>query len=621
VPPGLTQSNWAMAHGKQKARLSGLRHVFLCCVGCVQRRTIPSHCSTPSHRFTHHPLPAFIRAGSTWASDTSAFPGPQKSDDEIQILVNGEQFSDITDILLLADSITLAYSAVDGFVWGSGVSGVYQLNVTGPSTGVEVINTLFRDINFEIHGAYSLVASDGTYFCATKTSVQGYHNEVPFDWTTPIELTKEYFVPGLAEDEHLVGLTMTFDSPGEKAFLVFSTTRGQVGAVAVDFQTASPLFQIPGIDTVALPSAFVNNPIALDGPEGGIYVATSKSMVRLQWNPTAITVSADWLTDYGNGDDDWMWGRVGPGCGSSPTLMGPTGGVAEFVVITDGENPMNIRFYSVTDGREVGKHVVTFGGATGGNSTTEQSVVVWGYRAVVVNNYVASKVTTTCSEFFAALNVSDALKHECPFLFGAFVNGIEQFELDPATGLVTSSWANPNVSCTSVVPVVSTVDGILYCVGKRARPKKRDIFTMEAVDWATGQSLYHVETSSSLLANGLYAGTIIGTSGDIVMGNMAGVTRWSSSAAPQSSVFKGASDEESAPSRSGTSDESSDSPKPSPESTTDGFKRSDPRTAAAARALDQLVTWYEAGHSPSEAELAAVGLAVPGATRGRPGLG
>jgi hypothetical protein len=53
---------------------------------------------------------------------------------------------------------------------------------------------------------------------------------------------------------------------------------------------------------------------------------------------------------------------------------------------------------------------------------------------VVVNNWVAEKVTPFCAEWFAQSSASDALKHECPYLFGSFVNGIEQFEIDPRTG-------------------------------------------------------------------------------------------------------------------------------------------------------------------------------------------
>ena len=145
---------------------------------------------------------------------------------------------------------------------------------------------------------------------------------------------------------------------------------GQVGAVSLDFQRESvSMYPIDGVADVALPDHFVSNSIALDGTDGGIYVCTSKSMTRLQWDLKTLTISNDWITDYGSGKDDWFFGRLGPGCGTSPTIMGPSG-VPEYVVITVGESPMNILFYNTTTGALAGKHTVLFNGATNGNSTT-----------------------------------------------------------------------------------------------------------------------------------------------------------------------------------------------------------------------------------------------------------
>ena len=138
--------------------------------------------------------------------------------------------------------------------------------------------------------------------------------------------------------------------------------------------------------------------------------------------------------------------------------------------------------------------------------------MVLGYKAVVVNNYVAGEVTSFCSEWFANSDASDALKHECPYLFGAFVPGIEQFELNPSTGEVTSLWSNVEVSCTSTVPIVAASNEVLYCLGKRNQPlSSRSTYTIEAVDWNTGRSLYYVDIGPTMLSNGLYAGTIVGT--------------------------------------------------------------------------------------------------------------
>jgi hypothetical protein len=114
---------------------------------------------------------------------------------------------------------------------------------------------------------------------------------------------------------------------------------------------------------------------------------------------------------------------------------------------------------------------------------------------------------------------------ECPYMFGAYVNGVEQFDFNPRTRELTSVWANPDVSCTSSIPVVSEESGILYCLGKRERPVRRATYTIEAMSWKTGRSLFHVELSPVLLANSLYAATEVGNMNDIVMGTLAGIVR------------------------------------------------------------------------------------------------
>jgi hypothetical protein len=111
-------------------------------------------------------------------------------------------------------------------------------------------------------------------------------------------------------------------------------------------------------------------------------------------------------------------------------------------------------------------------------------------------------------------------------MFGSYVNGIEQFEINPKTKEVRSVWANSHVSCTSSIPVVSE-DDILYCLGKRPATVKGGLekYTIEAVDWKSGKSLFFVELSHSLLSNSLYAATEIGVNKDIVMGTLGGLLR------------------------------------------------------------------------------------------------
>jgi hypothetical protein len=335
-----------------------------------------------------------IAHASTWNSDYTSNTGPTTSEASVQLYINGDDVTDLLSILETADPITLVQSSVEGYTWGSSVASVFQTKVDSVTGELSVINTLFRDYNFEYHGAYCLLGHDGTYYAATRTSLQAYNNERPLDFTTPIVKTGEYFIAGIQENEHIVGLTITHDEV-DNAFLIFATSLGGVGGVSLDFKTATNLVYIPGIESVALPDHFVSNSIAMGGKGDGIYVCTSYSMAKLDWNPEAKTISLGWNTAYGNGHDEWYWGRLGPGCGTSPTIVGPKG-KPEYVTINDGETPMHILFFDTNTGALAGKHVVAFGSKEDSyNSTTDQSIVVKGYKAVVVNNWVSSIISSS----------------------------------------------------------------------------------------------------------------------------------------------------------------------------------------------------------------------------------
>ena len=141
------------------------------------------------------------------------------------------------------------------------------------------------------------------------------------------------------------------------------------------------------------------------------------------------------------------------------------------------------------------------------------------------------------------------------------------------------------MSCTSTVPVVSAANEVLYCVGKRPRAIGRDVFTIEAVDWNTGESLYYTELGSDLLINGLYCGTIVGTKGDIVMGVLGGVIRLSESS--ESSASSAAALPASQKAEKLTTSEKYD---------------------LVVRQLDHFMDMNEKGVLPTQDELAAAGL-------------
>ena len=263
-------------------------------------------------------------------------------------------------------------------------------------------------------------------------------------------------------------------------------------------------------------------------------MVTSVGMNKAVYHANSNALKQAWSTPYSDGQDPWLMGRLGPGAGSSPTLMEAwqdDDTSAAYVIITDGAtSPMSILAFETSDGVLVASAPVDFGDAAGlgANVTSEQSVVVTGGRAAVVNNYVVDQVGRFCGEIFAALPINDVIKHSCPMMFGKHAFGVQQFQMLPAGGgpagvSLFPTWVNTDVSCTSSIPGVSvslTGPETLYCLGHR-----RASFTVEAMDWLTGHSFFHEDLGHSLAWNSQYAGTEIGDHDDIVMGVMTGVLR------------------------------------------------------------------------------------------------
>jgi len=155
----------------------------------------------------------------------------------------------------------------------------------------------------------------------------------------------------------LVGLSATWDG-----YIVYVTNYGKVGVVSEDFKFSSPIVQCPGLNEVNMQHKMVTNSFALD-QKGGIFVVTSLYMNKVRWNATDKTLKLEWSNKYHDKNQEFYWGRFGPGSGSSPSLMGHVGnGEAQYVVITDGSRLMNILYFTADEGKLVGKHPVTFGG-------------------------------------------------------------------------------------------------------------------------------------------------------------------------------------------------------------------------------------------------------------------
>ena len=144
---------------------------------------------------------------------------------------------------------------------------------------------------------------------------------------------------------------------------------------------------------------------------------------------------------------------------------------------------------------------------------SEQSVVVYRYGALVVNNvprnrpwYMPKQAATLLVSYLGS-----SPQYQ-PF-------GVEKFEWDPASNTVKSAWVNTRISSPSTVPVVSKPNNMVYLVGARDNQ-----WTLEALDWATGKSRFHYLIGGQRY-NVIFAGTLIDDEGRIHYGGPWGRVR------------------------------------------------------------------------------------------------
>jgi hypothetical protein len=387
--------------------------------------------------------------------------------------------------------------------------------------GVASIWRAFQDASKlrDLSSVYTVLDADNTYFIADKSgSITAYRDADPADPASPIVQKATFQLPepvtGLT-----VGMNMTFDG-----WLIVPTEHGYVVAISRDFteHRVIRLRHAEGAEEKATrPTGhgWVRNGVAIDD-EGGLYIASQEHMHKVVWDGDQLsTEPADgaWTAAYLNG-----WGH---GTGATPSLMG-FGGEDRFVVITDGEPLMNVVLFwrdaipadweelpDAPDRRIAGMLPADMGDPELREIQSEQSVVVAGYGALVVNNvprevpwYLPSQARMLLISYLGS-----EPQHQ-PF-------GVQKFAWDPATRSLRNAWVNDEVSSPSCVPIVSYPSDRVYLIGARD-----DRWTLEAMEWSDGTSAFHTEIGGQRY-NPLFSGTLIDEDGRIHYGTPWGRVR------------------------------------------------------------------------------------------------
>ena len=405
-----------------------------------------------------------------------------------------------------------------------------------------------------VSGTYTAVDASNRFIVGRTRFVSFYGDSVEGDRFSPIALKKRIFMPDEVfcnEDDIIAGMTLTYDG-----YLVFATELGNVFVIPADAEEGD-LGEVPFASWVANCGAtdpseaeIVSNSVAAD-ENGGIYVVTSAAMYRFQWDGEELVQS--WRAEY---ESSAMQNpiRIGPGSGSTPSLMGTRVSDDRFVVITDGRELIHLVLFwrdeiptdweAIAPGKDprIACEVpIRFGVPSATASASEQSVLVRGHSAIVVNDLLTDPTVIPgggpAQSAVAALE--GGIPEKAPF-------GLERVDWDPEAKACVSVWANPDISIPNGIPSMSAVTGLIYGLGQR-----NGQFGLEGVDFENGEVRLWapagagvcdqeriapvmflpgvsdvLEAVPNSCENSAYAATTVGPDGMIYTGTFFGVTRY-----------------------------------------------------------------------------------------------
>ena len=431
---------------------------------------------------------------SSYAQGSSPLPGPANAD-----AVTAEH------IELPGAPIIISFSApyTDGgrAAWST-VLGTSNAVIKVDHERFEVIDTYIPaeregadapTVPLGVSGAYAAIDSENQFIVGRTRFVSFFGDSVEGDRSSTIELKKRVHIPDEAfctAEDIIAGMSLTYDG-----HLAFATELGNLFVISAD---ADPddLGEVPVISTNPdcatadrADLEIVSNSIAID-ESGGIYLVTSAAMYRFDWDGKALTQA--WRSTYETVEKPSPI-RLGPGSGSTPSLMGTADDDDRFVVITDGQELMHVVLFwrdeipedwePIAPGkdRRIACEVPIGFGTGAAKTSSEQSVAVRGYSAILVNDLL---VDPTLVDPETALpieqNLISALEGGIP---AKAPFGLERVAWDPETRACASLWANPDISVPNGIPSISEASRMVYGIGQRDGQ-----WGLEGLDLDTGHS-------------------------------------------------------------------------------------------------------------------------------------
>lgn len=423
-------------------------------------------------------------------------------------------------------------------MWASTVGFTGEI-VKVDSASLNLIDRFFPEGagSLSASGAYNLLDRDQHLIVGQADSLQVYGDSEVGNRHSGIRQLSNFVLPaearcGTRADE-LVGITMLPDG-----HVAFATKFGMVGVVPRQPEAmcaaSTRVFSINGdncSDASIADEALeqVSNSIAAD-EASNIYVVSSAAQYRINWDGDVL--SPGWRAAY-SGAGGSGGGRLGSGSGSTPSLMGLSTDRDRFVVITDGQPLMHLVLMWKDDipsdwtpikpglDRRIACEIpVNFGDDNATVSLSEQSVLVRGYASVIVNNQLGlnSLLALVPSQAQPFTQLTSGLSINRP-------RGLERIDWNPLTRQCQRVWSNPNVSIPNGIPSMSASSNQIFGVGSRTL-MGLDWWTLEGVDFASGESTFSLPASPYPTDNSFYAATVIGPGESVWTGTFGGLTRY-----------------------------------------------------------------------------------------------
>ena len=380
-------------------------------------------------------------------------------------------------------------------------------------------------------GAYNVLSYKNEMIVGKGLNVNVYADSVANDPNSTVAKIHSFKLPETGycgPDDRIIGIIFMWNG-----YVAYATVYGTVGVFPVDVARMAP--ENLKSTTVTSRSTCtegnpqreeISNSIASD-EKGAIYTVTSQAQYKHTFKGSDVKQA--WRVKV---PTDGLQGgiRIGPGSGSSPTLMGTSKNDDKLVVITDGRKVMNYMVMwrdSIPKGwkspvkglsNRVACYVkVNFGNSKIKEAQSEQSVAVRGNSGFVVNNSIKDP-----SKF---AGYQGSLRYQLATLASGDPDqqafGVERIDWDPKKNKCKVKWANQDYSIPNAIPTISSASKMVYGIGAR-----KGVWGLEGLDFNTGKSKVWFPAGEGASHNSFYAQTEIATDGTVWTGVFGGVDRY-----------------------------------------------------------------------------------------------